>query len=83
MTGKQKAFLKNLPKCNNNVKEAALKAGYSESYASSTLYQDIRNPKSRLAPYIDNDDKICGVVTIEDLLEEIFGEIEDEFDLDK
>jgi len=54
-----------------------------ETKRVTNLLKEFQKKRVHIATVIDNDDKICGVVTIEDLLEEIFGEIEDEFDLDK
>lgn len=38
MTEKQKALLRFLPECNNNLSKAAEKAGYSESYAKKRIH---------------------------------------------
>lgn len=55
MNERQKALLENLPKTNNNLYQAAIKSGYSESYASSMLYHNIRNSKK---PLLETDESV-------------------------
>jgi len=55
----------------------------SENKRVTTLLKEFQRKKIHIAVAINKDKKISGVVTIEDLLEEIFGEIEDEFDKTK
>ena len=55
MNLKQKALLDNLPECNNNMYKAAIKAGYSESYANSRLYNYVRHCKN---PIIEPEEKV-------------------------
>ncbi|MDD5015383.1 MAG: hemolysin family protein [Atribacterota bacterium] len=52
----------------------------SENKRVTNLLKEFQRKKIHIAVVINKENKISGVVTIEDLLEEIFGEIEDEFD---
>jgi magnesium and cobalt transporter len=54
-----------------------------ESKGLNELLRDFRTSRSHLAIVIDEFGKTAGLVTIEDVLEEIVGEIEDEFDHDE
>lgn len=55
----------------------------SENKRVTNLLKEFQRRKVHIAVVTNKDKKISGVVTIEDLLEEIFGEIEDEFDKTK
>ena len=51
-----------------------------ESKGLNELLRDFRSNRNHLAIVIDEFGKTAGLITIEDVLEEIVGEIEDEFD---
>lgn len=51
-----------------------------EALKADVLFQDMRRKKIHIAIVIDEYGKPCGVITMEDLLEEIVGNIYDEFD---
>ncbi|MFT3856806.1 MAG: transporter associated domain-containing protein [Aquabacterium sp.] len=51
-----------------------------ESKGLNELLREFRSSRSHLAMVIDEFGKTAGLITIEDVLEEIVGEIEDEFD---
>ena len=53
-----------------------------ESKRLNELLRDFRSNRNHLAIVIDEFGKAAGLITIEDVLEEIVGEIEDEFDDD-
>ena len=53
-----------------------------ESKGLNELLREFRSNRSHLAIAIDEFGKTAGLITIEDVLEEIVGEIEDEFDDD-
>ncbi|MBA4136163.1 MAG: HlyC/CorC family transporter [Opitutus sp.] len=47
-----------------------------------TMIERFRNSRSHLAVVLDADKKLAGIVTFEDVLEEIVGDIRDEFDIE-
>ncbi|HYF58728.1 MAG TPA: CBS domain-containing protein [Burkholderiaceae bacterium] len=53
-----------------------------ESKRLNVLLRDFRENRSHLAIVVDEYGGVAGLITIEDVLEQIVGEIEDEFDLD-
>lgn len=53
-----------------------------ESKRLNVLLREFRETRHHMAIVIDEYGGVCGVVTIEDVLEQIVGEIEDEYDVD-
>ena len=53
-----------------------------ETKRADSLLEEFKKDKSHLAVVIDEYGEICGLVTIEDILEDLVGEIEDEHDID-
>lgn len=47
-----------------------------------TMIEGFRNSRSHLAVVLDAEGKLAGLVTFEDVLEEIVGDIRDEFDIE-
>jgi magnesium and cobalt transporter len=54
-----------------------------ESKGLNDLLREFRGNRNHLAVVIDEFGRVAGLVTIEDVLEQIVGEIEDEFDIDE
>lgn len=54
-----------------------------ESKALNDLLREFRSNRNHLAIVIDEFGRVAGLITIEDVLEQIVGEIEDEFDDDE
>jgi putative hemolysin len=63
--------------------EALLRAAYvvPETKDLASLLQEFRRTNNHFAVVVDEYGAMVGVATLEDLLEEIVGEIEDEFDV--
>ena len=53
-----------------------------ESKRLNVLLREFRETRHHMAIVIDEYGGVCGAVTIEDVLEQIVGEIEDEYDVD-
>ena len=54
-----------------------------ESKRLNVLLRDFRTNRNHIALVVDEYGGVCGMVTIEDVLEQIVGEIEDEYDFDE
>jgi magnesium and cobalt transporter len=54
-----------------------------ESQPLNNLLRDFRLKKNHLALVVDEFSQIVGLITIEDVIEQITGEIEDEYDFDE
>lgn len=53
-----------------------------ESKRLNVLLKEFRETRNHMAVVIDEYGLVCGLVTIEDVLEQIIGEIDDEYDVD-
>lgn len=75
-------FLMNLNESREKSLEDLLRPAYfvPETIPSSVLFQDMQKKKIHLAIVVDEYGEVSGIVTMEDLLEEIVGNIYDEFD---
>lgn len=68
---------------NENIEEIIREIKFvPESLSISELFKTFKKEKSQMAIIIDEFGGTSGLVTIEDILEEIVGEIQDEFDDD-
>ena len=54
-----------------------------ESKRLDVLLQEFRSTRNHLAVVYDEYGGVCGIVTIEDVLEQIVGDIEDEYDFEE
>lgn len=54
-----------------------------ESKRLDTLLSEFRSNKNHMAIVVDEYGEVSGFVTIEDVIEQIIGDIEDEFDIDE
>ncbi len=67
-----------------NVREMLRPAVFvPESKRLNVLLRDFRSNRNHIALVVDEYGGVCGMVTIEDVLEQIVGDIEDEYDFDK
>ena len=54
-----------------------------ESKKADSLLEEFKQDRRHLAVVIDEYGAVCGLITIEDILEELVGEIEDEHDVEE
>ena len=64
-----------------NIMRPAIKISYTS--AINNVLQEMKEKKSHLALIVDEYGSVDGLVTMEDIVEEIVGNIEDEFDKEK
>ena len=72
-------------KLKNNSIEPLIRKAYfvPESMKVAELLKEFQKRKQKLAVVVDEHGGVSGLVTMEDLFEEIVGEIRDEYDMDK
>lgn len=67
---------------NPNIKEIMRTVYFvPETLRADDLFEDMRQQKMHISVVVDEYGMVCGIVTMEDLLEKIVGNIYDEFDL--
>ncbi|MCW8803475.1 MAG: hemolysin family protein [Ignavibacteriaceae bacterium] len=73
---------KDLFKSPNNIKDILREVSFiPETKKSFEVLNDFLEKRNSIAIVVDEHGGTAGIVTIEDILEELFGEIEDEFDI--
>lgn len=73
---------KDLFKSPNNIKDILREVSFiPETKKSFEVLNDFLERRNSIAIIVDEHGGTAGIVTIEDILEELFGEIEDEFDI--
>jgi CBS domain containing-hemolysin-like protein len=72
-------------KLKNNPIEPLIREVYfvPEAMKVAELLKEFQRRKQKLAVVVDEHGGVSGLVTMEDLVEEIVGEIQDEYDMDK
>jgi len=72
-------------KLKNHPIEPLVREAYfvPESMKVAELLKEFQRRKQKLAVVVDEHGGVSGLVTMEDLVEEIVGEIQDEYDMDK
>ena len=55
----------------------------TETMTTDVLLQNFKNNKTEIAIVIDEFGGMSGIISLEDVLEEIFGEVQDEFDAEE
>lgn len=74
----------NTQKTRFNIRDVLRPAVFvPESKRLDTLLQEFRRNRNHIAIVADEYGSVAGLVTIEDVLEQIVGEIEDEYDIDE
>jgi len=67
-----------------NIKDIMRPAVFvPESKRQNVLLREFRSLRHHMAIVVDEYSRVSGLVTIEDVIEEIVGDIEDEYDVDK
>jgi magnesium and cobalt transporter len=67
-----------------NIKDIMRPAVFvPESKRLNVLLREFRSSRNHMAIVVDEYSRVSGLVTIEDIIEEIVGDIEDEHDIDK
>ena len=67
-----------------DARSAAREAAFiPESKSVAELLQEMQKSRTQIAIVVDEYGGVAGIVTIEDLIEELVGEIEDEYDEDE
>ncbi|WP_297629668.1 hemolysin family protein [uncultured Clostridium sp.] len=56
---------------------------FPETKRTNELFKDLKKTRTHMAILIDEYGGVSGIATMEDLIEEIMGEIEDEYDLEE